>query len=206
MERRSELPGGPLQVPDLKGWGGGVPAVPRFDKGPRVRASLPRPQLCPPAKEPWPALPPQDGELVKSPGQEGRRRWRGSVYSYKGQGTGSDSSLAAPGKPAPHSPTPSVLPPPRAAVGGGGRHPLGSLPYSAARLSHRGRALAGRGELGRAETHRLPETLEVCRGKVSAKCVPAREPAGRSKGALRGLGKLGARGPGPGRGLRDGDP
>lgn len=172
--------------------------MPRFDDGPRFRASLPRPQLCPPAKEPWPARPPQDGGLVKSPGQEGRRRWRGSVYSYKGQGTGSDSSLAAPMKPAPHPtpPPPPLYRLPELPWGAGRDNPLGSLPYSAARLSHRGRALAGGGEMGWAETHRLPETLKVCRGKVSAKCVPAREPAGRSKGALRGLGKLGARGPG----------
>lgn len=83
--------------------------VPSFDEDPRSRPSLGGPHLTP-------TLPAGPGTLAKasssrqgirqSPGQQGRRRWRGSVYAYKGQGTGSDSSPEAPGKPAPHSPHP----------------------------------------------------------------------------------------------------
>lgn len=100
--------------------------------------------------------------ISQSPGLEGRRRWRGSVYSYKGQGTGSDSSSAAPGKPAPHTPTP------------------GSSAFFPSR----------------AKTHRPLGTLEVCPGKVSAKCAPVPGPAERSRGAMRSGGNR--------RGSRDG--
>ena len=48
-----------------------MPAVPSFDEGPRVRASLSRPPLRPPAKEPWPTLSPQVGGLVSHLGRRG---------------------------------------------------------------------------------------------------------------------------------------
>jgi hypothetical protein len=100
---------------------------------------------------------------------------------------------AAPGKPAPHSPTPRVPPPPGAA--GWGEAPLGSpLPSEAG-------AFAGGRVTPLCRTHRPPRTLEVCLGKVSAQCDPARESGERSRGAVRGAGDAGGGGLGAGKRL-----
>lgn len=62
---------------------------------------------------------PNQGDSPTTRARGRRLRW-GSVYPYKGQGTGSDSEEpAVPGKPAPHSLPPRILPPPGLQRGGG---------------------------------------------------------------------------------------
>lgn len=163
--------------------------MPRFDEGPRVPASLPH--CSPSGQEPWPALP-QDGGLVKSPGQEGRGRgWRGLFYSYKGQGTGSDSSLAAPGKPAPHSPTPRFAASSSCRGGRGEGTPrLHSVLGGPAPPTEAGPWPGGGGALGRAETHRLRELWKFV-GEKSLRSVCPPRACGEIKRGPEGWESLG---------------
>lgn len=130
-------------VPDLKGWGVGFPQCQGLTKDPEFRPPFLDPNLRLRPRN-LGQLPPSRRGISQVTWTGGEAEMAGVCLPYKGQGTGSDPSLAAPGKPGLHSPTLGFTAS-SSCRGGGGRHPSAPSPYSAARLSHRGRALREEG-------------------------------------------------------------
>lgn len=173
-----------------------MPSMPSF--GQVLRFGSPRldPPPGPPAKKPGPTLSPLDGGLASHLGRRGGGDGGGLFTPIKVRAPEVTRARRRPGNPPPTPPPPRFYRLLELQLRGGAPPRLPPALCSPALPPRPGPSVRRGAGPGRAETHHLPETLEVCRRKVSAKCVPAREPAGRSREALRGLGELGARDPG----------